>query len=333
MKALPLYDEEALNDALKRQKRLAWNLNTSIRWRRGIDFAKPLVPLDDYHIIFPGKLTFNQKLAVSQFMGLLIASTFSETEKALGRLRVEAWEDMMRKRALNPEIIAMGKQFFTEEDKHSLAFDRYIEIFAKGVNVDAATLKGILPSVDAGWVESSLRRNAKQGGLVLWWIVATVEEESTQIFRQMVPFRQVLDPLYYELHKRHFEEEARHAPYAFMILDLCLGGKMNWRRFSLDFVRSEIMKMMWMMMELTKSLKVRELRDRHSFFAELDGLLASFKWWHLPTLLLRFVRETPYISPFVNAQYHGELTKTLKRYGCPRLPLPRPTPARISWQE
>lgn len=326
-------DDVALSLALKKQKKLAWNLEKSILWKRGIDFSKPLVPLDEFNIMFPGPISPAQKLVISQFMGLLMAATFSETEKALGRLRTEAWESLMQNSATHPEIIQLGEQFFAEEDKHSRAFDRYIDLFAKGLGVDSAVLRSLLPSVNSGWIESRLRRNAEKGGLILWWIVATVEEESTMIFRQMIPFRKVLDPLYYELHKRHFEEEARHMPYAFMILDMCLdrGPFCYQSRMSLDFMRSEWLKMIWLAMELGKTLRVRQLKEIHPFFAELSALLGNFKMRHIPVILYRFLRRTPYISPFINAQYHEQLSQHLKTYHCPRLPLPSPQPDPIGW--
>lgn len=333
MKALPLYDEAVLSDALKRQQRLAFNLEKSIKWRRGIDIKKPLVPLDRFNIVFPRLTNAKQKLALSQFMGLVMAATFSETEKALGRLRKDAWHDLMQNYAVNPEMIALGEQFFAEEEKHSLAFDRYIDLFAHEIGVNPHELKNLLPTVGSGLIERWFRHNARKDGLLLWWVVATVEEESVMIFRQMIPFRNELDPLYYELHKKHFEEEARHAPYAFMILDMCLKqNKVLGRRLSLDFIRSELVKIIWMVIELAKVRGVAKLRDRHQFFSSLDDLLKTIRLKDIPALAYRMLVSTPYLSPFINAGYHPELNRTLKNHHVLRLPMPRPNPEPLEWR-
>lgn len=328
------YDEEALARLLKGQKKRAWDLNHSISWQCGIDSSKPLVPLDDHNIAFPGKITKAERLAVSQFMGLMIASTFSATEHTLGRLREEAWERFVRRYAVSPEVIALGEEFFEEEAKHAGAFERYIAMFAGQVGVTPAELRSILPTVGPGRIESWFRRNARKNGLSLWWMVATVEEESLLIFRQMVPFRGQLDPLYYELHKRHFEEEARHAPYAHVFLNMCEGqeggivGK--WRRAG-DFLASEIAKILWLIGELTKVRGVKKFCHRHVFFATLEGLLGRLRTRQLPGLFWRFLFQTPYISPFLNPNYHPELSRRLKTGRNLRLPLPKPRPVVLAW--
>ena len=97
---------------------------------------------------------------------------------------------------------------------------RFLSIFAKETNVSVSELQSLLPVLDKSKIESLFRVNGVVGGQALWWVVAAVEEESIMVYRHLHKFKKDLDPLYYELHRKHFEEETRHAAYAFLMLDL-----------------------------------------------------------------------------------------------------------------
>lgn len=333
MKVPNHYDEMALQNLLEQQQQLAWDPDRDINWSQGIDFSKPFVPLDEKNIIFP-QVTPKERLVISQFMGMIIAATFSEMELAMQRLREVCWRPLMKKYATSPELIALGEEFFDEEVKHAHVFQKFLNLCANFLNIDPDDLKNILPKINSGYVEKILRHNAGLNGVTLWWIVATVEEESTLLFRQIRPFKDQLDPLYYRLHQRHFEEEARHAPYPFIMLEL---GKdhMNsvwqkWLRKS-DFLISEVLKMFWLFFELAKSLEVSHLKNHHDFFQTLHGLKYRLKDQSLMQLFSSLIKETPYISLFINPLYHQHTKKTVKKLGMFELPFPEPHPLSVSW--
>jgi hypothetical protein len=328
-----LFNEEALENLLKQQRRLAWDADVSINWRYGVDFTKPFVPLDKNHILFP-EVSDAEKLAISQYMGLMIAATISEMELTMQRLREVSWRPYMERNAVNPELIALGENFFDEEAKHARVFQKFLDLSAAELNVSPEDLKSILPRVNSGYVEKILRQNAKNDGLALWWIVTTVEEESILIFRMMKPHKAKLDPLYYELHHRHFEEEARHACYPFLMIELASALKTSpmtsWLRKT-DFVVSEMLKLFWMFFELSKTLDISCFKNHHPFFRTLSGLIPKLKDRSLPGLLAAFVRETPYISTFINPLCYPHTKKAVAKSGVFHLPFPEPILNEVGW--
>lgn len=331
---IPHYlDEEALSALLAQQKQLAWDIDAAFAWRGGVDFSKPFVPLDADNIAFP-EVTPKERLAISQFMGMIIAATIGEMETTMQRMRETCWRPLMRRYAVNPELIALGEEFFEEEEKHSRVFQRFLDLCAHELDVDGEALKNILPRVNPGYVEAALRANALFHGVALWWIVATVEEESVLIYRQMKPHEDKLDPLYFSIHRRHFEEEARHAPYPFLMFEL---GKdrgtsaLNHAARKTDFVVSQILKVFWMFFELGKTLDVGKLKNHHPFFRTLSGLIPKLKERSLTSLIASFARSTPYISTFINPLYHPQTKMAVARRGVFTLPFPQPQEAAVGW--
>ncbi len=333
MKVPSHLDDEALGSLLVQQKRLAFDPVHDINWDAGIDFSKPFLPLNSNAKLFPN-ITDEEKLALSQYMGLMIAATFSEMELTMQRLRETSWRNFMDKKSPNPELIDLGEEFFDEEAKHASIFQRYLEIAAAQLNVDREDLKNILPRVNPGYVDKVIRANSEFTGLVLWWIVATVEEESTLIFRQMKRAEGQLDPLYYTLHQRHFEEEARHAPYPFMMLDLndtLSPGLLTKILQKTDFVVSQMLKIIWMVFELSKSVQISKFKNHHPFFYHLSTLLPKLKEQSLLTLMSELTIHTPYISTFINPLSHPYTKIAVMKRHLFRLPLPEPVLGELGW--
>lgn len=327
------FREEVLDQLLRQQKRLAWDAATCVDWRGGVDFSKPFVPLDKNNILFPD-ITAAERLAISQYMGLMIAATFSEFELTMQRMRDVCWRPFMEKSAINPELIQLGEEFFDEEAKHASVFQHFLDLSAAELNVAPEDLKNILPRVNPGYVDKILRSNAAHGGMTLWWIVATVEEESTLIYRQMKPYAHKLDPLYFALHRRHFEEEARHAPYPFLMLELAnLSHNSTWGRWmgKTDFLVSEILKVFWISFELSKTFEVKNFRNHHPFFAALTSVLPKLKEQSLTGILATLASQAPYISSFINPLYHPQTKKAVAKHGLFHLPFPEPTLSEVNW--
>lgn len=333
MKVPDYLNESALDALLHQQKRMAFDEFSDISWQRGVDLSKPFVPLDKKNIVFPNA-SKQEKLVVSQFMGMLIASTISELEITMQRLRDFCWRPFMQRYATNPELINLGEEFFDEEAKHARVFQKFIDVCASAFNLDPEDLKNTLPRVNPGAIDAILRRNFNNGGMALWWIVAGVEEESTLIFRQMKKSQEKLDPLYFELHKRHFEEEARHAPYAFMMIDLAQNRSVGLKEKiaqKFDLLLSETLKIFWMVSELSKSLNISHLKNHHEYFNTLHGLLPKLKERSWSELLGSLLGETPYLSTFINPLYHAHLKKTIAKTKAFGLPFPEPKLITVSW--
>ncbi len=315
------YDEAVLSELLKQQQTMAWNALDCVDWADGVNFDKFFLPLDDDNIAFP-KATDAQRRVISQYMGMMVASVFAEMEKAINRLKEDCWTPLIKKHGTSPELIALGENFFKEEAKHAVVFDHFISLCAKELNVDVADLKTLLPKVKPGIVEKTLIANAKLGGVLMWWIVATVEEESQLIFRQMKPHRDQLDKLHYDLHQRHFEEEARHAPYAFIMLDLGSHSKNPVRRA--DYIVSEVLKSLWLFFELGNAMHVDKLKTHNRFFKTLSTTLGKLSDMPKIKLAHNLASQTPYISTFINPLYHPYLKKEMINRKMLRLPLPEP---------
>lgn len=327
------YNEELLENLICQQKHMAFDEELSFDWNLGVDISKPLVPLDKNNIAFHN-VTKEQRLVISQYMGLVMAATFSELEIAMQRLKDICWTPYMHRYSVNPEMIELGEEFFDEEAKHARVFQRYIDLFAKELGVEPETLKNLLPRVNQKVIDKILAANAGLSGSSFWWIVATVEEESQLIFRIMKKHKKHLDPLYYQLHQKHFEEEARHAPYAFIMLDMINESHVSLREQlvrKLDVIISETTKTLWMVFELAKIKNVKHLKNHHPFFKTLDELLPKLKEQSLTKMLYSFVKETPYISAFINPLYHPNVKKKMQKRKVFKLPVPEPEMLEVYW--
>lgn len=332
MKLFNHLDEEYLEQLLHQQQTMAWNALDCVEWQRGVDFNKPFVPLDENNIAFP-TVSKEERLVISQYMGMMIASVFSEMEITMDRLKKSCWEPLMKRYATSPELIALGDNFFIEEAKHAVVFQRFLDLCAEKLNLDPDDLKSTLPRVRDSYVDKVIESNAFIDGLSMWWIVATVEEESQLIFRQLKPHKKHLDPVYYQLHQRHFEEEARHAPYAFIMLEMGAQKKAPWHKLirKTDYLVSEILKSFWLFFELYKSLDVSHLKNHNEFYKILHQLRPKLSDQNLMSMFGSMLNKTPYISAFVNPLFHPYLKKEIANRRVFKLPLPEPEIATLCW--
>ena len=103
--------------------------------------------------------------------------------------------------------------------------------------------------------------NSYLGGKALWMVVAAVEEESIEVFKQM-PHKNGIDSLYFELHQKHFEEETRHASFAFLMLELLeerTSTPVKLLSRQIDFIMSEVLQVSWILGELMKVVHLEKL--------------------------------------------------------------------------
>lgn len=323
MATIDIYDEEKIARLLFVQRAQGIDFSLDLDWSKSIDLNKSFLPLDHNAILFP-KATEEQRLVISQFIGLVVAATISELEEVAFRLKGPTWENVLRKFPVNPEIHEMGELFYEDEKKHSAGFKRYIDLFAGKVNVDPNDLKELLPSSDKTMSSKIYHLNSMAGGMAIWWLIAAVEEESILIFDHMRKSRSEIDPLYYDLHKAHYEEEIRHKSYASIMLQI----NSEFARVphaivlkKLDFILAEVLNITWTFNQLFKVKNLKKLSSAHPFFkvlAELEPLLRDRSSL---SVIHHLFTTAPYIKDMLHLSEHQHVRHMLDRFGAKKIPL------------
>lgn len=333
-KTLCVFNEEAVLKQLNLQKSLAWDIDKDILWGP-IDLTKFLVPLDDEALFFP-EATYEQRLAISQMMGLVMASAICEMEDSLMRLRPKCWEELIQEHPVNPEFKALGDQFFLEEEKHAASFRRFILRFCQDMGLDPDELRSVLPLVEQTKTEWFLEKHLSSGGAAFWWIIAEVEQEFLYLYHSMRPFAKQLEPLHFQIHKRHFEEEVRHLSFPHLFLKLISerqeGGIMAALRKT-DLVFAQGLKVTWTAATLKRLMKIEEKKNQHEFYRTLASVLPMMKQQNLLELSWKLLVKTPYISSFMNHRYHNKFSHIIEELGVWSLPFPKPDPATLGVEE
>jgi predicted metal-dependent hydrolase len=306
MSTVDIYDEEKIARMLHVQRAHVIDFSAQIEWSRGVDLNCPLLPLDSNAIAFP-EASDEQRLVISQLMGLIVASTIAELEEVACKLKGPCWEKLLRKFPVNPELFELGELFFDDEKKHSMAFNRYIELFANKVNVAPEELKALLPSSQNSFSQKIYHLNSLAGGMAMWWLIAAVEEESLLIHDLMRPHRSQIDPLYYNIHRCHFEEEIRHKSYAQMMLQVnnemnCAPQALLFKK--LDFMIAEMLNLHWTFNQLFKVRNLKALKGRHEFFEILAGI---------PKRSL--FSTSSYVKSMLQLSEHQQIKLMLERFG------------------
>lgn len=319
-----LYDEESLAKLARLQRENAWDLEREIDWAKGIDPLKPLVALDGDALLFPGA-SKEQRLAISQMMGLVIAAAIFEMEECLIRLRRECWEAFRDRMPVGPEFSDLGELFFEEELKHSTAFKRYTERYAELLGVELSELLAVLPSLENTRTEKLLKVDLRTRGQTFWWIVANVEQEFLRIHHALRPFKEQLDPLYYEIHHRHFEEEARHVPFPYLVLELLAERSPQPFRFvhgRADVAAAQVLQTLWTLSSLKRLKGVKKLQGVHPFFDTLISAFPILESMPAPQVVWKLLTSTPYVSSLVNLNSHPKVRKEAQARGAVVLPFP-----------
>jgi len=277
-------------------------------------------------IAFPGASN-EQRLALSQFMGLVVNATISEMEDALPKLKYSAWSRILRDFPANPELEELGEMFFDEEAKHARAFSMYLDEFCKTTNIEKPQLDALLPKAFGSFFQKAITANALAGGHAFWWVVASVEEVSIGIYQQMHTHKAAIDPLYFQLHRRHLEEEARHANYAFLMLSLVQKSSPSVKRFLLkkaDFVFAQMAGAPWVVTELYKFFRVKDLATKDPYFEVLKSCIPLFEAMPKKELVRRMFFGAPYISWLLNPAWRDQHRTFAKTHGAIVPPMPPP---------
>ncbi len=320
------FDFEKLAAQVVRQRKHAFDLNADIPWQVPIDYTRFLLPLDSDAIAFPGAAP-EQRLALSQLMGLIINSTIAEMESVIHVLRHDAWTKPLRAYPANPEMWELGDLFFEEENKHALVFNRYNRLFCEQAGLDPEQVDRLLPKAFGSWFLHAIRANARSGGTAFWWVVASVEEVSLELFRQIQKDKNGVEPLYLTVHKRHAEEEARHHNYAFLMLELLsqknVGLAQRLRRKT-DLLFAQVFSTGWVLSELHRIFEVKGMRSDHPFYETLAGCLPLFDKVPLSTLLQKLFVSAPYVGLVLNTKNHKKTHQLSQTLGMLSAPFPEP---------
>ena len=319
-----IYDEQKLARQLEIQKKKSWDIETDINWAQGIDLSKSFLPLNNVNSLF-NNASPAQLRVISQMMGLIVASTISQLENVAYRLKVPVWENFLRKHPVNPELLELGEQFFEEEKKHSRAFNQYIDLFANEVNIDPVDLKRFLPKTHNTAIEKIYTLNSKVGGMAMWWLISAVEEESILFYHLLNEVKGSVDPLYYNLHRCHFEEEVRHRSYAHMMLEVYnefVNTPSSYVFKKVDFILAEVLNMTWTFSQLLKVKELKKYKNHHEFFNTLSSCMELLEGKSQIDILSALFHSTPYISHTIHLSEHGHIRELLKRYKTSKLPLP-----------
>lgn len=323
----------ALASQVRRQEKYAWNLESDIPWEIRVDPSRELVPLDKDAIFFPGA-SAEQRLAISQLMGLVINSTIAEMENVITRLKDSGWANILRSYPVNPEMWELGELFFQEEAKHAIAFFRFNAAFADELGIDPKDLDRLLPKAFGSYFLNLTRKNARTDGHSFWWTVASVEEVSIELFRQIQSHKDHLDPLFYAVHKRHMEEESRHHNYAFLMLDVIDRRATTFSRLfhrKTDLLFSQIFSTGWLLAELHRVFDAAKLQHKHPFFKTVASALPLMNQLGWATIAKRLFRSSPYISLVINTRNHDRTMLSAQRHNAWQLPFPQPiTPKLIN---
>ena len=316
------FNHNELRDHLKLQQKCAWDLDTCVDWTVGVDAQKFLLPLDESSIAFPGASN-EQKLALSQLMGLIVNATISEMEDCLPKLKKFAWDDVLKDYPVNPELVALGEQFFLEEAKHAAAFKRYLATFCQSLGIESDDLDLLLPKAFGSHFQAAIIRNARSGGQAFWWVVSNVEEVSINIFQGIYRNKNDVDPLYFNLHRRHLEEESRHANYAYLMIELNKHqnrGLRGWWHRKTDFTWAQLVAAPWVITELYKFFNVKHLKHKNPWVEVLASCIPLYEKMNQSEKIRRMFIAAPYVSWILNPnhrQMHIDATKELGSWNLP----------------
>lgn len=262
---------------LRVQQMRAWDIEQDLDWT-SLDVSKSLVPLateiGSILALSPAELQ-----TLSQLIGLMAVQTISQHETILGFVRNECWSRPLATRATSSDFNALGEQFFREEEKHSYAFAHYVTSFADRLKISKTSLQSILPRFEPNsWITSLFRLNCVYSARAVWWMVMITEEESLELYRHIAPHAQGVDPLFYRLNELHYEEENRHLSYAPMMLRLLQtgGSSLSQRLKSLDFLISEALYRIWILLQFRRVRRTSRLARQHPFFASIQDIITKF---------------------------------------------------------
>lgn len=318
-------DATALKKQLDHQQSEGFDLE-SIPWDMGIDNQKFLLPLDKQAVCFPGADSA-QRLVLSQFLGMLFNSITSEMESVAYSLKEIAWRPLLDNYPANQELYDLGEQFFAEERKHSQMLLKYNQLFCENMGIDPKDLRTLFPHLKGTRFKNMIQKNALKGGHAFWWVVATTEDVAIKVFAQLNKHQHGVDPLYFYTQKLHFEEESKHASYAFMILDMIQEknhSARGWLHLKSDLLKADFYGISWLMTGLRSIYNVEKIKNKNPFFKTLASCIPLLKRQNIFSTSYTLWRQAPYISLYLNKNFHRHSLAAARKHGALTIPHPAP---------
>lgn len=308
-------------------RRRAFDLERDFDWSAPIDPARPLLPLAQIERMFPG-LAPEERLAVSQLFGILAAQIFSDAEQFLNKTRETLWGDFERLFAEQPALLELGTQFFDEERKHAEMFRRYIVRWLEAQGLDPVRFFETRPRFSESWQHRAILRNAARGGLAFWWIVLLAEEESPLVYKYLEESADEIEPLYLRIHRKHFEEEARHATFAYTAMSY-LADRMPPRRRAwhrrVDVVLCQLLQWSFMAQALRQQRRETRSAPDHPWVRSVVRAMSKVERLPKRHLFRMLFREPTVVAPFLNYRFHAHMVEMARRHRLWTFPLPAVT--------
>jgi hypothetical protein len=278
------------------------DFESGIPWEQGIDLTSALLPLDKKSP-FMADLSGNEQYAFSWALGLLAASAIKEHERVLNDLR----------HICDPEPTLESSAFFLEEATHSAAYGKFLELSAKELKLSPSELGSFLPTFPrSSFIARLYAVECFLGGSALWWTVAATEEESIRLYQKILPARNEIDPVFFELNRLHFLEESRHSSFSYkMIAQEKTGFKKTLNRYS--FLFSRIFQTLWLLGALKRFRKVKTFSDRHSLLGAMATLITKIDRLSFREKIKLLLKDISYIRMMTEPEKHPRLKKALEK--------------------
>ena len=319
------YNHLAIRKQITHQLDHQWDLMDDINWQRGIDMSKYFLPLDKDNIVLPGA-SEEQRLVMTQMAGLMLNAFTSNLEDAIELVKQKSWVAVLNRFPVSPEFWDLGELFFEEEAKHSAAFKRYADCFLEETGIERQDLETLLPRVLGTKMRWLMQKNSDLGGFASWWLAAVTEEVSMYFYKMINTHKNLVDPLYHELHQKHFEEESRHCNYPYMMLNVLYDQPFQFRNKlfeKIDLLFCELIQTEWMITELTRVVKVKKFRREHPFFEVLHSCIPLFEKTAFRKNFERIFVSSPYLSYFINRNHRKRIDKTRIEHKAIGIPFPQ----------
>jgi len=251
-----------IDSMLRTQKAQEWHIDGNVPWTK-LDVRQPLMPTSLFR---HSTLTENEWVALAQLLGLMSIAAISQHEAVMGAIEQQSLNGVDLGHESAGNLKPLLDQFFREESKHSEAFARYIELFAKQKGIDLSDLKRLLPQLPrTSWITRGFLFLNWLGGNAIWHLVQMTELESIDLYRFLLDSGANVEPLFLELNRLHYEEEVRHISVPALVLQA--KGPSPARR--LNLVAARLLHSLWAIGQFRRLYQLRRLRHVHPFFAEL----------------------------------------------------------------
>jgi hypothetical protein len=195
------------NACLRASERVNWRVEDIIGGPRQLDFTKPFMP-EAFARVEP--LTFlneTEKLTLNQIRGYGYLYTFAMVEEfivpfVMDQTRAIVHDDDVTTQAL------LG--FATEEAKHIALFHTFCEAFRRDIVVDCQTIGPAAEIADAV---------LEHHPLAVALVILQTEWMTQAHYVESVKDNQNLDPVFKDMLKHHWLEEAQHAKMDTLMID------------------------------------------------------------------------------------------------------------------